>query len=472
MEIGIFKNHNKLLYLLGHLGMLGIMCLAWVLWLERSTVFDSSLYSYMIITRESVYVPNDRLINYLWQWMPILSLKLGVSLSTFLKVISVAPVVLLYGAYGLISHGLKNALAGIYLVLSLVILTRYMFYSSISEIYLGTSIIAILAAWLTSDQNQNRDSGEVKNIVIGMILVSLCFLGHPLIFYPLFVVLGFDYLIRGKWKSIAHFVWIGLGGFLFLIKFLMGRGSAHESRVMDGFFQSVLDQSFVEKTLELYSMDIFMRYAETQWAFPLIICAAMMVYLISQKKYLAVAFLLLANSAWVVLVVHLCGYLEWPYLFMIDGYFGLMSVMWLLPLLYIKPSQTWFPAFRLAVAAGLIIFGLHRIYSVRPFFEDRISDINSKMEQGIEAGARNTIFAAGTKNWDTYWFLWSVPFESVMHSSLKEIGKTSVLIIDSYPDQRYIEEPFEIMIGTDKDTLSNMKNPYFDFDGSPFVQMK
>jgi len=232
-------NDQTLLRILGHLGMLALLCLAWVFWLERSTTYDSSLYSYMLITREAVYTPHDRMINYLWQWIPILSLKMGLSLKTFMYIMSLAPILFLYAVYCLISYGLKNALAGLYMILCLVVLTRYKFYSAIPEIYLGSSFVALMIAWLTQEKHQKQISSNWKNILIGLGIVSLCFLGHPLMFIPLCVVLGFDYLMKQDWKSVPHFVLVGFAAVLFLIKYLQGRGSAHEGKVIVGFFDNI-----------------------------------------------------------------------------------------------------------------------------------------------------------------------------------------------------------------------------------------
>ena len=118
------KDRNEIfLKLIGHLGMLGLCVLAGVLWLERSTTFDSSLYSYMIIWREGFYTPHDRNINMLWQWIPILAVKYGVSLSAFLKIMSLSPIIFLYSVFLIIVHGLKNSLCGVYLVLCCLLYT-------------------------------------------------------------------------------------------------------------------------------------------------------------------------------------------------------------------------------------------------------------------------------------------------------------------------------------------------------------
>ena len=120
----------------------------------------------------------------------------------------------------------------------------------------------------------------------------------------------------------------------------------------------------------------------------------------------------------------------------------------------------------------LIVFGSHRIYTVRPFFTERIVDIYHKVEQGKQQGYRNVITPSGEQMWNKHWYLWAIPFESLMLSSLKYDGESSVLLINSYPAQLLMEQPFEVMIGEKTDSLKNIQTPYFSFDQSPFVYLE
>lgn len=466
------KNLNFLRIGLGHLGMLGILALAWVLWLERSTSFDSSLYSYMLIWRESFYIPHDRMINYLWQWIPILGLKSGVSLPTFMKLMSLAPILFLYTCFIVIVHGFKNSVAGLYLVLCLLGLTRYKFYSAISEIYLSVGLIALLIAWLTIDRDRYHPMSQQKYTLVGALFIILCYLGHPLIFLPVGVLIGFDYLMKERWKSSAHFIWMALAGLLFLVRYMSSKGSFHEGHVMSGFMESIAGPDLLGRTANLYTMDIFWHYVETQWVFPIVVSFLLLLYLAVKKKYLAIVCLLFAEVLWVIFAVHVCAYLEKPFLFMIEGYFGFLALFFFLPLLYIEVDQGWRAYVRLGFGLGLIIFGLHRIYSVRTFYTERIESINQTIRYNEDLSSRNLVAPVDEETWDTYWFLWSVPFESLMHSSLSESGKSAVLLLSNKPKETLFRAPFEVMLGTDKDSIKNMNPNYFQMDERPFVKAK
>jgi len=333
------KIQSRILTIIGHLGMLSILAMAYWLWEERSIVFDNSLYSYKMIWRESFYIPHDRKINYLWQWIPVLALKFGVSLPTFLKFVSVAPILFLYSVFAFISHVLKNKLASVYFVLSLVILARYKFYSAISEVYLSMAFAALMLAWLTVDRSRLLEVGKRTYLIIGLILISLAYLGHPLIFYPLGVVILFDYGMQKNWKSLNHFLWLGYTSLLFLIRYMSTSSGSYEGKVVESFHKTGFGLDFISKTADLYTMDIFWRYVETQWSFPLVVCTLMLLYLIYKKKYLGVASLVLASVVWILFVCNLCSYLERPYLFMIEGYLGLWSLILLAPMLYIEVDK-------------------------------------------------------------------------------------------------------------------------------------
>jgi|GEM_PF-3402840 len=466
------KKQHVILSIIGHLGMIGILVMAYTLWLERGTTFDSSLYSYTIILRESFYIPHQRRINFLWQWIPILGVKSGVSLPTFLKLMSVAPILFVYGIYILICHGMKNALAGLYLVLSLVILTRFKFYSAISEIYLSTVFVALLLSWMTIDRSRFINLSKSSFIGMGILIISFAYFGHPLIFFPIGVAILFDYLMLGKWKSFPHFIWLISSGLIFAIKYFSVGSGSYEGKAVDNFQNEISAQGFLARTADLYSAEIFWNYVETQWAFPLVACLSMLLYLIAKKKILAAALVLCSTSVWVIFVLNFCAYLTMPTLFMIEGYFGFIGLLMLLPLVYIQINTAWFHNLRVGLIICLIVFGLHRITSVRPFYTTRIADITQRMAMSESAASRNMLAPISAPIWEKYWFVWSVPFESMLHSSLRLSGKTSIISFDNQPKEALFEQPFEVMLGTDRDSIHLMNSTYFDMDSRPFVRVE
>ena len=470
MNVGESNNKDFLWNAIGHLGMLSLLVLSCILWLERSTTFDSSLYGYMLLTREVFYTPHDRWLNYLWQWIPLLAIKFGVSLSTFLKIFSVAPILFLYFIYWIIAHVFKNYKAGIYLVLISLVLVRYKFYSAISEIYLGLGFVALMLCLLTSKWFMNEQTSDFKKIGVGILILVFNYLGHPLMFFPMGVVIFLDYLINKDWKSKTHFALMGATILLFIIKYLNGKGSSHEGPVIDSFFQSIGSGSFIETTSNLYSLNVFWQYAGTQWIFPLIIVIGLLIYFVKEKRF---AFVIVLSSAcifWVVFVAHLTSYLKEPTYFMIEGYYHLIGPLLFTPLLYFKWDKSKY--IQMGILVLLIGYGTYGVYSSRPFYTERISDLRSKLQIGNDLGSRNLIAPAEKQVWDTYWYLWSVPFESLIHSTLINEGKSSLMIIDSYPNKSHFEKPFDVMIGVPTDTLKNMECTYFNFDTRPFIPLK
>ncbi len=466
------KSQDLILSFIGHLGMLGILCMAGYLWVERSTVFDNSLYSYMMILREGFYIPHDRRINYFWQWMPIVGLKFGVSLPTFLKLVSIAPVLFLYSLFVFVTHFLKHKAGGLYIVLVLVLLTRYKFYSAISEVYLSMAFVALMLAWMTVDREKLLWLGKRAYTILGMLILSLCYLGHPLIFFPLGVVIIFDYCMQQRWLSWNHMIWLASTLVLFVIKYLLTERGSYEGKVVEGFQQNTFSLDALRSTVDLYTMDIFWRYVETQWAFPLVVCLSMWIYVLVKKKFLAFACLVLSSIVWIVFVAQLNAYIDKPYLFMIEGYYGLWALIVLLPLVYIKIVDAKFLVFRNVLAVALIFFGLHRIASVGSFYTDRMEDMQQKMSDIEYIDSRNLVYDTSSAVWDKYWLIWSVPFETLFLSTLGDKEKSAVIVLDKKPDQHLLDTPFEIMIGTQQDSIKHLNARYFTIDSSPFIHMK
>jgi len=84
------------------------------------------------------------------------------------------------------------------------------------------------------------------------------------------------------------------------------------------------------------------------------------------------------------------------------------------------------------------------------------------------AGSRNMILKTNLGVWDKYWLIWSIPFESLLLSSLQSDEESTIIIYDKYPKESLLQESLEVMIGTVKDSIKDMNPTYFDIDTRPF----
>jgi hypothetical protein len=100
-----------------------------------------------------------------------------------------------------------------------------------------------------------------------------------------------------------------------------------------------------------------------------------------------------------------------------------------------------------------------------------MEDMRGKISMRDNSDSRNLVFDTSLAVWDRYWLIWSVPFETLFLSTLEDRERSTIILLDKNPDQALLESPFEIMIGTQQDSIKNLNSRYFNIDSSPFIQV-
>lgn len=408
-------HYRRLQLVLGHIFFLSFLAGGIIFYKERLLAFDSAYYTFHIITYQDFFIKHERYITYLSQWMPLLAIELGLSLKGVLISYSASFTLWFYLIFLLIAHGFRNAEGGLFMALAFGLTMRYKYYAAISELVFAIALAALLLSWLTRPGARKPGLNLRMHWGVAVLLAAMMFVSHPIIILPVLVFLGYDIIYHKKWKD-----WPNWGVVLLLIgaytlKYLAIKKDPYEAKRLD-IFQNVSDVLLNFRELKIY--EILLWYFDTEYTFPFVVFLVVVSIVFYQRKYLAGTFILLASLAWFVLNLITYAYLEDKILIMLDGYLALFGLIWATPIYFLLKSQKFkLPAS--IVLSVLVIFSLHRIYNKHTFFKQRLDNIQQTLDRYVTDEERKFIVLPENFNWESMWYPYELPHESLMLSAIK-----------------------------------------------------
>ncbi len=431
-------NYDRTLQIIGHVFFLILLLLGAVFFRERLLNFDSAFYSFSMLYYDDFYIAHDRYISYATQWIPLLALKLGCSLKTFLVLYSISLILLHYVIYNILVYGFKNTAAGIFLALSLVLAMRYKFYAGIAEVTASIGLLALFIGWVTKEKDQFPSLKKWQDSLIALLLIGILTTGHPAIAMPLFIFFGFDVIYRKRWKDLYNWGIIALATIIYYLKFAgISQKGGYESDRM----------SRLEKTWEIlanlqdyYVWHVVKMYFETQYTFPFIIFIGVVGVLFWKRKWLSGIYIIIAFLGFMSVIYSTYSYLGAPIFNMIDGYLAMLGIIWALPMYYLflrKPQIKWLNQL---IVVSLLVFSVHRIYLLSDFFQKRLTYLETIFDNHANENERKLLSHMKDFDWELLWYPWSTPFETILLTSLDDSDNAGSLYYRQYSESKKFDE--------------------------------
>ena len=424
--------------------------------------FDSAYYTFNLLYNQDFYIAHGRTISYASQWMPLLAMKLGFSLKTVLVVYSMSFMLLFYGIYNLIVYGFRNIEGGIFLALAVSLTVRYKFYAGISEVFFSLALAALLIGWLTKNRDQFHRLTAWQNLLIGILLVLVLTTGHPIIILPVLSFFAFDVCYNRRWKDLYNWglIAFAVGVFYYRFSSIQGNTGSYESNRFNNAFANLEEFNGL---FELRVWEIIQWYFETQYAFPIVICAVCLLILIARKKILSSLVILLSVLALLAMIMVTYSYLNGKIYAMIDGYIGLIGVVLAIPIFYVllKSKQH---LISVVVITLLLAFNLHRIYGTREFFQKRQSYIEEMIEQNVQPNQRKLVLRMQDFIWDQFWYPWAMPYETLLYSSIKHPENAASIYMAEWNEGEEKWEKLKEVLPGDGRKIQNLPKKYFQLD--------
>ncbi len=458
------RRYQKVLLLLGHLFFGILIVYSLVFYKERMLHFDSAYYAFNMLYDSDFYIAHGRTVSYASQLLPLLVLKMGGSLQTFLMVFSLSFMLLFYGMFCLIVYGFKNVEGGIFLALAVSTMVRFKFYAAISEVYFSLALAALLIGWLTKNNERFSKWKLWQHSLVTLLLILLLTTGHPIIVLPVMSFLAVDLVYHRRWKDLYHWSTIAFTALVFYFRFrsIRSEEGSYESNRLEQILVQLEDW---QSLLELNIWTISKWYFETQYALPVVFFLILLIVMIVQRHWWSALVLLLSSLGIVLVVLLSFAYVNGKIYAMIDGYVGLLGIIFAIPILYIV-LRSKYRFLSVSIVTFLLVFNLHRIYGTRTFFQKREALLTELVELNAQPDQRKLVLRLQDFIWDKFWYPWTLPYETLLLSSIAAPEQAATIYVAGWNEQeeKWSKFPEKLLGDSDGRQIKKFPKQYFQLD--------
>lgn len=332
---------------------------------------DSGYYLARVINEGNFHIEHGRWVLALSQVLPLIGVKLGLSMGTLILLHSLSNVIFLAACIWFAAHVLKNKSAALALaVVHLIGLTHGLF-CPIFELYYGVDLLILFHAALVSEHLAPRSR---------WIMHTVLFIGALSSHFMALLLIGGMLLVGGHWRERRLMLVLGIT-FIAFMALHFATMSYYESQQL-GFIHRLASPSEV---LPLFALDFLRTQATRAWEhYPDVLLLALLntIALTRSKHWRVLALFWLG-----LLAIHvLTGlYMPWP---MHDRYreqvdFAAPTWTVLIGVFCVLPLVRW----RLPLLALLIVCAGYRMVCaewIAPYYEAR-----TRWQQNWIVQARN-----------------------------------------------------------------------------------
>ncbi len=381
---------------------------------ERMINTDNAFYSFKIIQYGDYMTEGPRKIHWITQSLPLLALKLGCSIKTFLRLYSASFVLLYYLAFLYVTLFLKNNKAGIVMLLSLCLCFRHVFYYPVAELQSGIVCCVMLWAYISREEYYSLPLKRIATWFSLLILFALCFICHPLTVFLVAFLLLMESAEDNKWKNPCLFIPMLFVGLLYIVRFFFVQVSDYETNHLIGL-NTILGVD-IYKLLHEPSTQYIINFISTQLKTALLLMAITIALLIYLKRWAVLVLHILFSFGFFVLVVIYFQKGDSP--LFLQSYFVAHGFFIALPLISSVKNKTR-ETRSLFIVSPFILFSLFSIYQCKSVLTKKIQYISRMTEYGKSFPEKRYLLEDKNYLWQVAWTRWTFPFETFLYSAMQ-----------------------------------------------------
>ncbi len=436
-----------------HLLFIVLLILSVVFYQERLFA-DSGYYLINVINNNSFWVEHNRFILIFSQILPVVGVKLRLSLKLILLLYSVGHVLFFYAIFLVTSYLYKDKLSGLLLLLLQTLGIMSGFFVPMFELYYGAGLLVLFSSILFNYH------GKI-DFIITIVLAFFILTGHPYaIFLMLFIII--THLLKYKTKFLNQYI-VYVVIIIGVVIFKKFTASEYEQGKTTAFINNLSNANYNLRYIKLLIMFLLEHYKGL-----LLLQILATVILLAKKKYM-LFFVITAATIGILGIINVSYYGFVTSRYQEQVYFPLSFIAaysFVLALSYIKKQNLQFALLGLAYltiivrVTGIIIDGNN--------FTDRVNDIKQTIEYASNIGGDKFIIRKDElKNNPN----WSYPIESILFSSMDN-GKTITVCTDedfyyknndkNIKSSEYLSRRWEIY------NMKHLNNYYFNLSSKHY----
>jgi len=390
---------------------------------ERMINFDPAFFSFLIVNSKNFFFPLGRWGSFFSQIIPVMSLKYGVSLRTFLLIYSSSFILVHYLIFLIITLRFKNYIIALAQMLALCLMFRHAFYYATAELYQGLSFTMLLWAFVSSSSwTASLWKKRMYFFIAFLFIIFISFLHQLTLFLVVFVLL-FELFWNKKYTDKYLIALIILTFLWYFLRIKIFTTTLYENEKLPTL------ALFLEKIKSLKHLPAYVYFKQFFKRSLWVLFGTMLVFipLMFLKRRMIPALLLILFPLILLLLVFITLYkgdspLMYENYFAIVGFFPAVALMRFTNDQYSKKTVLILFAF-LTLTSLKGVYNGHYTLSKRIAYLDRLNQYAEKHQKDKYLLYNSTI------PWNIAWLTWSFPFETFANSSVSPGHKSSTFYV-------------------------------------------
>ncbi len=412
-------NKDKIIYILGWITFLGLGLVSLIFYKERTVFTDTAFHIFYILKDSDFAFQNFRYGAIFTQIIPLMTSKMGLSLSLILKIYSVWFIIWYLLIYVIIAKVFSNIKLALGFALFSVLMITDSFYWIVSELPQGVAFVFLFFAFLSKNKRIHQ-SDWVTQIVLFEMVFALTFFQPLLIFIILF---GAVYYFLFQQVEIPEKTSFRILIYSIIITFLKGKifTTAYEANAYGGLKNFI---TLFPNYFDIPSNHKFIHYLFFDYIFLLVGLLVLVVYFIKQRKMFRLAYLLLVFFGFLAIIN--ISLPQGADQFYIENRYLPLSFFVILPFVYeIYPKITGYWVW----AIGFVLF--FRVFYIgndHQKFTTRLDWFRNQLILAEQSTNTKRIILEKNVPIDTVVMTWSSSYEFWLLSTLERQKSASIII--------------------------------------------
>ena len=395
---------------------------------ERMLSFDSAAFSFEIVQTKSFFLPLKRWGSLFSQIIPLLFVKSGSSLTTFLIVYSFNFTLLYYIGFLIITVVFKNYRVGLIYLLTLCLTYRNTFYFSVSELSQGLALVVVLYAILCYFI---KEKAKFKNLVLVLaaLLIGSLYYFHQLLIIPIVFIFGLTIISNKEYKN--YYLWLLLlfGVLWFGIHLLLLSTNSYEISKIPSLAIFLTQLPNLNK---LPSFIYFVYFFEKELIVATLLFVGSLILFLYKKQGLLFTFFLIYPLVYLLIIIITYyrgeGNNMYEQYYILFGFFIALAVV-------VSTKKMISTNYLIIILIPVFIVSFYQIYASHELPTKRLQYLTNLVKNGQKLSNKKYVIHPEDYPAKYAWGSWALPVETILLSSI-ESKHNSVTFYLPQPDEQ------------------------------------
>jgi len=431
---------------------------------ERMLFIDAAHICFRLLNNKTFNIEEHRYGSFITQMVPLIGLKLHLSLRAILLAYSVSFnlfyfIIILFLVYRYRQYGMAILMAFYY---TLFVSDAYFWTNN--EVHQGVAWMFLFFA--VSFHKAANHQGKVSQFFIFLILAALAIFTHPLIMISTFFLWGYLYINKEQWpyNNAQTILYSLLLIIIVIVKLYTSNGASYDGNKLQQTMH--IDLHSIKNAMQNPMLQTFLHYCLYNYWLAILVAIAGLATLVKQGKWLLLIWTVLAAAAFILLMsLTYIGAYDRHVQFYMESEWMTLSIIMATPFVF-----NFLPLLRPNKAVWLLfsIFLVRFIYisMAAPAFTERVSFVEQGLQQMRKRGLTKVVLVKENSEIEDKLLMdWGLPDESLMASVMD--GDRPALTYTQMPaDQlaKGVPKDTKTMIASFQLISDGLNTTYFPID--------